>query len=159
MSFLLLPRGAPCESGGSGWLHTHQSLHALHVGGADGQGFFVPPPGFVDVSPQLGNLATHVQDVVGHREEVGSFLGAGRGFCRLPDADVHLSWGKRAEAVAFPVHCPSEALRTAATLVGDMTFPPGESGRGPSGICRAQSQPGPHPEWKRLQTDSPSHPL
>lgn len=67
--------------------------------------------------------------------------------------------GKRAEADAFLVHCPSEALRTAVTLVGDITFPPRESGRGPFGICRNQSQPGPHPEWKQLQTDSPSHPL
>lgn len=32
-------------------------------------------------------------------------------------------------------------------------------GRGPSGRHRAQSQPGPHLEWKRLQVDSPAPPL
>lgn len=39
--------------------------------------------------------------------------------------------GKRAEADAFPGHCPAEALRMAATPVGDITFPPMGVWQGP----------------------------
>lgn len=70
---------------------THQALHAPHVRGADGQGLFIPALRFVTVPSEFGHLASHVQHVVGHREEVSGLLGAGGGLRGLPDADVDLS--------------------------------------------------------------------
>lgn len=70
---------------------THQSLHGLDVRGVDGQGLFVPALGFVHVAPQLGDLAPHVQHVVGRGEEVGGLLRAGRRLGRLRHGGVHLS--------------------------------------------------------------------
>lgn len=68
------------------------------MGRADGQGLLIPPSSLIHVSSELSHLAPHVQDVMGHREEVGSFLSTGCGFRRLPDANVDLSCGERAES-------------------------------------------------------------
>lgn len=69
---------------------THQSLHGLDVGGADGEGLLIPAFGLVHVAPQLSHLAPNKQHVVGHGEQVGSLLGAGRRLRRLAHANVHL---------------------------------------------------------------------
>lgn len=159
MRYLPLPSRAPSESGGPAWV-THQPLHALHVGGADGQGFFVPPQGLLKVPTELGNLATHVQHVVGHWEEVGSFLGTGCGFCGLSNANVDFSCGEDRRGRCFPASVPGRGPANGCDSGWGhlFTFPPRESGRGPSGIHRAQSQAIPHPEWKRMQADSLSRP-
>lgn len=59
-----ISKGSPITRVGSPSPQTHQSLHALHVGGADGQGFLIPPLGLLQVASELRDLAPHVQDIV-----------------------------------------------------------------------------------------------
>lgn len=130
---------------GSRRCQTHQSLHALHVGGADGQGFFVPPPGFLQVPPELGDLAAHVQDVVGHREEVGSFLGAGCGFCRLPNANVDFSCEGDSTGRCFSGSLPCRGPGNGCNLVGDIYISPTGAWQGPIQITQGPEQANPPP--------------
>lgn len=108
---------------------THQPLHALHVGRADGQGLLIPPLRFIHVPAELGHLAPHVQDVVGHWEEVGSFLGTGCGFRRLPKANVDFSCGGRAESRCCPSSWPERGPVSSCHSAWDLCVPPWESSR------------------------------
>lgn len=76
----------------------YQSLHTLDVRGVDRQRLFIPALGLVHVAPQLGDLAPHVQDVVGRGEEVGGLLSARRRLGGLGHADVHLSCREQRQA-------------------------------------------------------------
>lgn len=76
----------------------YQPLHALHVRGVDGQRLLIPALGLVHVAPQLGDLAPHVQDVVGRGEEVGGLLSARRRLGGLRHADVDLSCQEQRQA-------------------------------------------------------------
>lgn len=96
-------------------------------------------------SAELRHLAAHVEDVVGHGEEVGSFLRAGHGLRGLPDADVDFRCENEHRRM-HPESPPPDACRRPGLWLRPSLPRPG---RGP--------RPAPASKWEQ-PGDSPSCP-